>query len=113
MRRWGLAAAVCTILTSVASAQPADVAATSDIPPVPESPQPLGYGAMPGGMHAPSAETLPKGMGAVTAFGGFGWRTGLLGDNHRFGRGLGDLAFAFAPADVVSTPLARPRPPMS
>ena len=41
---------------------------------------------------------------------GFGWRSGLLpgsgGHDHRFGRGIGDIAFAYAPHELVSIALA-------
>lgn len=68
--------------------------------------QPIGYGALPGGQHAASAETLPKGVIQVSSLGGFGWRKGLLGEDHRFGRGIGTLAIAFAPTDMISIALS-------
>ncbi len=66
----------------------------------------LGYAAMPGGIHVPSAGLLPKGIFSFAAVGGFGWRTKLLGENHRFGRGIGDLGFAYGVHDVLSVALA-------
>ena len=66
----------------------------------------LGYGALPGGLHAPAAVTLPRGMMAFAALGGFGWRKDLLGPDHRFGRGTGDLAFAYAPTANLTLALS-------
>lgn len=108
-RRWGLSTFLCSVLAvSVASAQPADVVEgvtpTADDQPGPA--QVIGYGALPGGLGAPSAVTLPKGMVSVATLGGFGWRSGLLADNHRFGRGIGNLAAAFAPHELVTIALA-------
>jgi hypothetical protein len=109
--RWGIAplASVLGLVMAVpvASAQPADVTATA-LPDEedPAPPQAIGYGAMPGGLHAPSAETLPKGAVSVATLGGFGWRTGLLGDDHRFGRGIGNLAIAFAPHQFITIGLS-------
>lgn len=112
MRCWGLA---CLIWLSVAPAYAqapagADVAATAGSEPAEAPAVVIGYGALPGGIHAASAQTLPKGTFAVASLGGFGWRSGLLpatgGDDHRFGRGIGNLAFAFAPHDLVTIALA-------
>jgi hypothetical protein len=66
----------------------------------------VGYGALPGGLHAPSAQTLPKGAVQVATLGGFGWREGLLGPDHRFGRGIGNLAIAFAPHELITIGLS-------
>jgi hypothetical protein len=88
-----------------ASAQ--DVTATTgaaDEAPPPA--QPIGYAALPGGLHAASAETLPAGVVQVATLGGFGWRSGLLGDDHRFGRGIGNLAIAYAPTELISIGLS-------
>src|SRR5688572_31720944 len=97
-RRWGLASFLSLVVVApIASAQPADVTASAgptDLDPAPS--QVVGYGALPGGLHAPSAQTLPKGAVQVATLGGFGWREGLLGPTHRFGRGVGNLAIAFA-----------------
>ncbi|MBA3456995.1 MAG: hypothetical protein H0T42_28155, partial [Deltaproteobacteria bacterium] len=103
-RRWGLASFLSLVAAApIASAQPADVtasAAPTDVDPAPS--QVIGYGAMPGGLHAPSAQTLPKGAVEVATLGGFGWRKGLLGSDHRFGRGIGNLAIAFAPHEAIT-----------
>lgn len=91
----------------IASAQSADVtasAAAADVDTVPS--QVIGYGALPGGLHAPSAQTLPKGSVEVATLGGFGWREGLLGEDHRFGRGIGNLAIAFAPHEAITIGLS-------
>jgi len=113
MRRWGLA---CLSLLPVGSAFAqeapvgADVSATAGSEPAESAPIVIGYGALPGGIHAPSAQTLPKGTFTVASLGGFGWRSGLLpgtgGNDHRFGRGIGNLAFAYAPHDMLTISLA-------
>ena len=93
------------IALPVASAQPADVpegATSTDAP----ASQAIGYGAMPGGLHAPSAETLPKGAVEVSTLGGFGQRGGLLGTGHKLTRTLGDLAVAFAPHELITIGLS-------
>ena len=64
--------------------------------------QDIAYGAMPGGLHAMTAETLPKGAVEVTTLMGLGRRTGLLGPDHKFNRGVGDLAIAFGATDFLS-----------
>ena len=64
--------------------------------------QAIAYGAMPGGLHAPTAETLPKGAVQVSTLMGLGRRTGLLGPEHKFNRGVGDLAIAFGATDFLS-----------
>lgn len=112
MRCWGLA---CLFVLPAASAfaqapAGADVAAVAASEPAEPPAVVIGYGALPGGIHAPSAQTLPAGTFAVASLGGFGWRSGLLpstgGDDHRFGRGIGNLAFAYAPHDLVTVALA-------
>jgi hypothetical protein len=105
MRR-GLAASILLswLVCGVAFAQSADVSATAE-PAAPPTIQ-LGYGALPGGLHAPSALTLPAGTIAVTATSGFGYRSGLLDPDHSFMRGIGNLAFAYAPHDRFSLALA-------
>ncbi len=80
----------------------ADVTASSGEPEATTPTQPVVYGAMPGGLHAPSAEGLPAGIGEVTTLSGFGYRKGLLGPNERFGRVLGDIAAAYAPIDILT-----------
>jgi hypothetical protein len=85
-------------------AQPPEGEVAADVEPAagPLPNQDIGYGAMPGGIHVADAETLPKGVVEFTALGGFGYRKGLLGDNHRFGRGIGDLAIAYAPTSTLT-----------
>ena len=70
------------------------------------SSQAIVYGAMPGGLHAPTAETLPKGAVQVSTLTGWGRRTGLLGPDHKFNRGIGDLAVAFGATDFLSIGLS-------
>jgi hypothetical protein len=61
---------------------------------------------MPGGLNAPSAQTLPKGMISVAMLGGFGQRGGLLGTDHKLSRGIGNLAVAFAPTSLITIGLS-------
>lgn len=99
MRSWGIAS--CLLATaSQASAQPADGVGQS-LAPEP-APAVVGYGALPGGIQAPSAETLPAGTFAVGVLGGFGVRSSLLSADHSLKRGIGDLALAYAPTDMIS-----------
>ena len=108
MRRWGHA---CLLVLSAATAyaQSPDLSATTSEEPEALPPVAIGYGALPGGFHVASARTLPNGVFAVATLGGFGWRSGLLpgsgGKDHRFGRGIGDIAFAYAPHELVSIAL--------
>jgi hypothetical protein len=95
------------VAPSIASAQSADL--TASAAPTDDNPAPLqaiGYGAMPGGVHVPSAETLPNGAVEVSLTSGFGWRTGLLGPDHRMARGIGDLAVAYAATPTLTIGLA-------
>ena len=111
MRRWGLA---CLVLLPVApafaQAPAADVSEAPIAPGTEPAPLVIGYGALPGGIHAASAQTLPAGSFAFASLGGFGWRSGLLpaadDREHRFGRGIGNLAFAYAPHDLITIALA-------
>ncbi len=107
-RRWGLASFLSLVAAApLASAQPAEVTASSaptDVDPV--ASQVIGYGALPGGLHAPSAQTLPKGAVEVATLGGFGWRKGLLGPDHTFKRGIGNIAIAFAPHELITLGLS-------
>jgi len=110
MGRSRLAAFFVVAAVAPAVAQP-DVAASTE--PVEDNAAPLqaiGYGAMPGGLHAPSAETLPKGVVEVAGLGGYGFRKGLLGNasngNHRFVRTSGDIAVAFAPLPILTLGLS-------
>lgn len=61
---------------------------------------------MPGGLHAPAAVTLPKGAVQIALLGGYGQRGGLLGTDHKLSRGLGSVAFAFAPHELVTLALS-------
>src|SRR5687767_2353883 len=97
MRRWVLALWLCLVAAAPVSAQPA--------PTGPAPPLVLGYGALPGGLHAPTAETLPRGMFAFSALGGYGWRSGLVGADHRLSRGLGGIGLSFAPTDALALAL--------
>lgn len=113
MRRRGFALGLAvtgfglvSLTASPAGAQPADISASAGLEDAPAAPLQLGYGALPGGFTAPSAMTLPKGMFAFGATGGYGRRGKLLGGEHTFTRGIGDLAFAFAPHDLVTIALA-------
>ena len=105
-RRWGIPFASILMAAQVVSAQPADVTATATAEDDPVPPQAIGYGAMPGGLHAPSAETLPKGAVQVAMLGGFGFRNGLLGTDHELRRGIGNLAVAFGPHPFVTIGLS-------
>src|SRR5688572_27420642 len=68
--------------------------------------QPAGYGAMPGGLRAPSAETMPAGTFAIGLLGGYGFRNTLLSEEHKLTRGIGDLAFAYALHDTFTLGLS-------
>ena len=82
-----------------------DVAATADEPATATAPADnVVYGALPGGIHVPGAEVLPKGVAEVSTLSGFGYRKGLLGANERFGRLIGDLAVAFGATDGAFLP---------
>jgi hypothetical protein len=103
MRRWGLASFLSVLLVPLtASAQEADVTAGVSADNTVAPSQAIAYGAMPGGLHAPTAETLPKGAVQVSSLMGLGRRTGLLGPDHKFTRGVGDLAIAFGATDYLS-----------
>lgn len=108
MRRpWGLASILITVLaSSVASAQPADVSPSATETEEAAPPQAIGYGAMPGGLHAPAAVTLPKGAVEVAMLGGFGQRGGLLGTDHKLSRGIGNIAIGFAPHELITIALS-------
>jgi hypothetical protein len=93
-----------------ALAQPADPAAdvgpTSPDSAGPRPPQRIGYGALPGGLHVASAETLPVGTAELGLVSGFGYRKGLLSANHTFDRAIGDVAIAYAPIPSLAIALA-------
>jgi hypothetical protein len=97
-------------LTGSALAQPAD--APADAGPVAPSgassrpPHRIGYGALPGGLHVASAETLPSGAAELGLLSGFGYRKGLLSTDHTFDRATGDAAFAYAPTGNLAIALS-------
>src|SRR4051794_17546116 len=74
----------CTLVVGLAGISHADPDAGSAI---------VGHGAMPGGITVADAVSLPEGAFELQALGGFGYRKGLLATDHRFFRGIGDLAF--------------------
>jgi len=105
--RWGYASFLCVLLAPLtATAQEADVTAAATARESTAPAQAIAYGAMPGGLHAPSAETLPKGAIEVSTLTGFGRRSGLLGPDHTLSRGIGDLAIAFGATDYLSIGLS-------
>ena len=115
-RRRGLALLTCAaavlLASPVAVAQPADGAvAAAPAPTAPGAPSggeavETGWGALPGGLHVAAADDVPTGQVVVSALAGFGYRKGLLGPGHRFGRVLGDLAAAYAPIPHLALALA-------
>ncbi|HEY5946458.1 MAG TPA: carboxypeptidase regulatory-like domain-containing protein [Kofleriaceae bacterium] len=107
MRRWGFASWLAVLLVPMTvSAQEAEVSAGVGADQGVAPSQAIAYGAMPGGQHAPTAETLPKGAVEVSTLMGFGHRSGLLGPDHKFNRGIGDLAIAFGATDFLSIGLS-------
>lgn len=66
----------------------------------------LGDAALPGGLRVGYAETLPAKELTVGFDGGFGYRSGLLGANHKMKRGLADLAFGYAATPWLSLGIA-------
>ena len=64
----------------------------------PQAPPPrVGYAAMPGGLHAASAELLAPGTFELALVSGYGSRGGLLTADHSFTRAIGQVALAYAP----------------
>jgi hypothetical protein len=107
MLRWGLAAFSSVLLVSVtASAQEAEVTATAAREAKAAPSQAIAYGAMPGGLHAPTAETLPQGTVQVSTLSGIGRRSGLLGPDHKFNRAIGDIAVAYGATPYLSIGIA-------
>ena len=101
--RWGLASLLSALsFPLTVSAQEADVSAGVSAEQGIAPSQAIAYGAMPGGLHAPTAETLPKGAIQVSTLTGLGQRSGLLGPDHKFTRGVGDLAIAFGATEYLS-----------
>ena len=70
------------------------------------TPTDLGDVALPGGLRVGYAETLPAKVLAVSFDGGFGYRSGLLGANHKMKRGLADVAFGYAATPWLSVGIA-------
>jgi hypothetical protein len=117
MRPWRIVAASVAVPCCALAAEPAaradsaasprdagaagaagDVAASADRgEPAPQPPQRIGYGALPGGLHVATAETLPVGTVELALLSGFGYRPGLLSKDHSFDRAIGDIAVAYAP----------------
>lgn len=101
--RWGFASFLSVLLVPLTvSAQEAEISAGTSTDQSVAPAQDIVYGAMPGGLHAPTAETLPKGAVEVSTLMGLGRRTGLLGPDHKFNRGVGDLAIAFGATPYLS-----------
>ena len=101
MRRWGMTATlwfatVVAMPTQVSAQSAGGVAAAADAAPA-VAPQRIGYGALPGGLHVAAAETLPAGTAGVELLSGYGYRKGLLSDEHTLGRAIGQVALAYAP----------------
>jgi hypothetical protein len=92
--------------TSVAAGETADLKAGAAGDGTDTSSLVLGYGAMPGGLRAPAADTLPGGVFSVSLLGGYGQRSSLLTADHKMTRSIGDVAFAFAPTDMITLGLA-------
>lgn len=91
-----------TVSSATVAAQEAGVSAGTDPDSAVAPSQAIAYGAMPGGLHAPTAEVLPKGAVQVSTLMGYGTRSGLLGPDHSFTRGIADLAVAFGATDFLS-----------
>lgn len=108
-RRWGLASflsVVAAVPVAWAQTAPPVDGGETDAPLV-EAPGPvIGYGALPGGLWAPSAETLPKGTVQVALLGGYGMKSDLLADETKFTRTTGRLAIGFAPHELISIALS-------
>ncbi|HEU4730491.1 MAG TPA: carboxypeptidase-like regulatory domain-containing protein, partial [Kofleriaceae bacterium] len=89
-------------MLSAASADPSvatvgDIAAAAPGDTSPAAPPPVGYGALPGGLHVATAEALPAGTVELALLSGYGYRKGLLSSEHTMTRALGELAVGYAP----------------
>lgn len=84
----------------------AAVGATTGAPAGTAPAQAIVYGALPGGIHVATADTLAKGVIQVGMLSGYGHRSGLLGSGHSLNRAIGDVAFAYGITDVVSVGLS-------
>ncbi len=109
MRR-GIASFLAVVTTApIAWAQtaPADVVESTEPPVIEDAAGPvIGYGALPGGLWAPSAESLPKGSVQVALLGGYGMRNDLIGTDTKFTRASGRFAIGFAPHELISIALS-------
>lgn len=109
MRLWPVVALLS--LTSVARADvaPATVTATgaarSDGDAAPP-PQRVGYGALPGGLHIATAESLPARTVELGLISGFGRRGGLLARDHTLDRAIGELAVGYSPVANLAIALS-------
>ncbi len=92
-------AAASALAQPAPPAQPAQPAQDVSVAPVAAAEaapqQAIGYGAMPGGLHVPDADTLPEGAFQLITIDGYGYRKGALGPNESFGRALGSIALAY------------------
>jgi hypothetical protein len=112
MRRWGLAFVVLSCAAGSGLAQPvaSTASVSASVAPIAldedEVQQAIGYGALPGGVHVPDAETLPQGAFQVITLDGYGYRKGALAPSETLGRTLGSLAFAYGIHDLFSVALS-------
>lgn len=111
MRPWRLVAASCLLAAAPSAPARADdapggVSTTASPEPAARPPQRIGYGALPGGLHVASAETLPQGTVELGLTSGFGYRKGLLAGDHAFDRAIGQLAIGYAPLPGLSLALS-------
>jgi hypothetical protein len=106
MRRWGLAWLICAASTAPrvtwAQATAGEVTASAPERDTEQGPEDVVYGAMPGGVHALSAEPVGKGVAEVSTLAGYGYRKGLLGTDERLDRAIGDIAAAFGATQNLS-----------
>ena len=104
-----LSAVLVVVAAPAALAQPAGDVATETTDAAidaPAEPSPvLGYGAMPGGLLTAAATGLPAGQVGAVSLAAFGFRDDLLADGHRYIRGSGSLAVAYAPIPLLTVGL--------
>ena len=113
MRSWGIAVVSMGVVLAAASpaarAQPVaagTLEAAADDEPAAAPPQRIGYGAMPGGLHVATAETVPQGAVELAVLSGYGYRKGLLGSGHTLNRAIGDIAAAYAALPYLTVGLS-------
>lgn len=112
MRGSGLAFVVVSCAAGSSLAQPAaspDSVSASGAPVAlaeTEPQQAIGYGALPGGIHVPDAETLPQGAFQLITLDGYGYRKGGLAPNESLGRALGSIAFAYGVHELFTVGLS-------